>query len=120
MWFWVWGIAYRFENTNENLSKNELNEILAPVEGNVSLIKKSDFWDRFTIGLFGFCFASGFVCAFSVCKKREDFFKPKIVYPNMTKYLPFVYDNSNYLTNQKCFIITGTSIEFLTVFFNSS
>lgn len=65
VWFWVWGIAYRFENTNENLSKNELNEILVPVEGNVSFIKKSDFWDRFTIGLFGFCLASGFVCAFS-------------------------------------------------------
>ncbi|WP_443736135.1 hypothetical protein [Treponema sp.] len=33
VWFLFWGIAYRFENTNENLSKNELNEMLAPVEG---------------------------------------------------------------------------------------
>ena len=50
----------------------------------------------------------------------EDFNKPKIVYPNMTKYLPFFYDENAYCTNQKCFIITGKSIAFLTAFFNSS
>ena len=38
---------------------------------------------------------------------EEDFCKPKIVYPNMTKYMPFTYDEGAYLTNQKCFIITG-------------
>ena len=50
----------------------------------------------------------------------EDFFKPKIVYPNMTKYMPFVYDEANFLTNQKCFIVTGQSMAYLTAFFNSS
>jgi adenine-specific DNA-methyltransferase len=50
----------------------------------------------------------------------EDFFRPKIIYPNMTKYLPFVFDESGYLTNQKCFIVTGEKIEFLTAFLNSS
>ena len=50
----------------------------------------------------------------------EDFNKPKIIYPNMTKYMPFVYDNKAYCTNQKCFIITGQSIAYLTAFFNSS
>lgn len=50
----------------------------------------------------------------------EDFFRPKIVYPNMTKYLPFLYDHNGFLTNQKCFIITGKYVEFLTAFFNSS
>ncbi len=50
----------------------------------------------------------------------EDFFKPKIVYPNMTKYMPFVYDENAFLTNQKCFIITGQSMAYLTAFFNSS
>ena len=50
----------------------------------------------------------------------EDFSKQKIIYPNMTKYLPFVYDNKEFLTNQKCFIITGKNVEFLTAFFNSS
>ena len=50
----------------------------------------------------------------------EDFFKPKIIYPNMTKYMPFVFDKKMYLTNQKCFIITGKSVAYLTAFFNSS
>ena len=38
----------------------------------------------------------------------------------MTKYLPFVYDDKQHLTNQKCFIITGKNVAFLTAFFNSS
>ena len=50
----------------------------------------------------------------------EDFNLPKIVYPNMTKYMPFVYDENCFFTNQKCFIVTGECIAFLTVFFNSS
>jgi hypothetical protein len=50
----------------------------------------------------------------------EDFSKPKIIYPNMTKYMPFVFDNKMFLTNQKCFIITGKNVAYLTAFFNSS
>ena len=50
----------------------------------------------------------------------EDFSKPKIIYPNMTKYMPFVYDEKALLTNQKCFIITGENIAYLTAFLNSS
>ena len=50
----------------------------------------------------------------------EDFMRPKIIYPNMTKYLPFVYDDNQFLTNQKCFIITGEHVAFLTAFLNSS
>ena len=50
----------------------------------------------------------------------DDFLQPKIVYPNMTKYLPFVYDDKRHLTNQKCFIITGKNVAFLTAFLNSS
>ena len=50
----------------------------------------------------------------------DDFNKPKIVYPNMTKYMPFVYDDMGYYTNQKCFVITGQNIAYLTAFFNSS
>ena len=34
--------------------------------------------------------------------------------------MPFVYDNKSYLTNQKCFIITGNKVAFLTAFLNSS
>ncbi len=50
----------------------------------------------------------------------DDFNQPKIVYPNMTKFLPFYFDREQFLTNQKCFIITGKYIAFLTAFFNSS
>ena len=50
----------------------------------------------------------------------EDFNKPKIIYPNMTKYMPFFYDKNAYCTNQKCFIVTGQSMAYLTAFFNSS
>ena len=34
--------------------------------------------------------------------------------------MPFVYDEANFLTNQKCFIVTGQCMAFLTAFFNSS
>ncbi len=55
------------------------------------------------------------------CAYMEDFFKHKIIYPNMTKFLPFIYDDSKtFLTNQKCFIVTGENIAYLTAFFNSS
>lgn len=50
----------------------------------------------------------------------EDFYKQKIIYPNMTKFLPFLYDEEVFLTNQKCFIISGENIQYLTAFFNSS
>ena len=38
----------------------------------------------------------------------------------MTKYIPFVDDDEKYMTNQKCFIITGKHVAFLTAFLNSS
>lgn len=38
----------------------------------------------------------------------------------MTKYMPFVYDDKLYMTNQKCFIVTGKFTAYLTAFFNSS
>ncbi len=50
----------------------------------------------------------------------QDFDKPKIVYPNMTKYMPFYYDDQKFFTNQKCFIITGRHMSYLTAFLNSS
>ncbi len=51
-----------------------------------------------------------------------EFEKEKIIYPNMTKYLPFVLDNKGFLTNQKCFILTSdeVSLKFLTGYFNST
>ena len=50
----------------------------------------------------------------------EDFSKQKIIYPNMTKSLPFFLDVDGYMVNQKCFIVTGNNIGFLSAFFNSS
>jgi hypothetical protein len=54
------------------------------------------------------------------CIYMEDFSKQKIVYPNMTKFLPFYYDIDGFYINQKCFMITGKTIAFLTAFLNSS
>lgn len=55
------------------------------------------------------------------CVYYSDFEKPKIIYPNMTKYLPFIYDEKGYYTNQKCFIITSPTqpLKYLTGVMNS-
>jgi hypothetical protein len=50
----------------------------------------------------------------------EDFSKQKIMYPNMTKFLPFYYDDKGFFQNDKSFMITGTHLAFLTAFLNSS
>lgn len=47
---------------------------------------------------------------------HADFSKPKVIYPNMTKYLPFYFDqNEHFFGNQKCFIITSDSENLLTL-----
>ncbi|MBR4148237.1 MAG: restriction endonuclease, partial [Bacteroidales bacterium] len=50
----------------------------------------------------------------------DEFSKPKIMYPNMTKFIPFYYDKKGFYQNDKAFMITGNHVEFLTAFFNSS
>jgi methylase of polypeptide subunit release factors len=50
---------------------------------------------------------------------HEDFAKPKIIFPNMTKFLPFVYDETGIVANQKCFILSGENLKYLTGVFNS-
>ncbi|EFK33527.1 Type IIS restriction enzyme Eco57I [Chryseobacterium gleum] len=54
------------------------------------------------------------------CAYMEDFYRPKIIYPEITKFLNFYYDENEFLVNNKCFILTGKYIHFLTAFFNSS
>ena len=54
------------------------------------------------------------------CAYIEDFYKKKIVYPNMTKFMPFLLDKESFMTNQKCFIMTGKKLAYLTTFFNSN
>jgi hypothetical protein len=53
-------------------------------------------------------------------KYWEDFNKPKVMYPNMTKFLPFYYDTKGFFQNDKSFMITGDRIAYLTAFLNSS
>ena len=54
-------------------------------------------------------------------KYVEQFEKEKIIYPNMTLFLPFIYDDKKFYTNQKCFIITSKTVnlKFLVGYFNS-
>lgn len=51
---------------------------------------------------------------------RDDFSKQKIMYPNMTKFLPFYLDENGFMQNDKSFMITGQYLYFLTAFLNSS
>lgn len=53
------------------------------------------------------------------CAYLLEFEKPKIIFPNMTKNMPFFYDDSGYYTNQKCYIVTGKNLKYLTAVFNS-
>jgi len=46
------------------------------------------------------------------CDYINEFSKPKIMYPNMTKYLPFIYDETGYFGNDKTFIITSQDDSF--------
>ena len=54
------------------------------------------------------------------CAYLDDFCKPKIMYPNMTKYIPFYYDEKGFYQNDKSFMITGQHTAYLTAFLNSS
>ena len=54
------------------------------------------------------------------CAYLEDFSKPKIMYPNMTKYIPFYFDEKNFMQNDKSFMIAGNHLAYLTAFLNSS
>ena len=72
------------------------------------------------------------------CAYYPEFEKEKVLYPNMTKFLPFVYDSNGFYTivhlkgyglikvfkivslNDKSFIITGeNNLKYLTGYFNS-
>lgn len=53
---------------------------------------------------------------------HREFRKPKIIYPEITKWMPFFYDaEGDLFTNQKCFIMCGNDVPFayLTAVFNS-
>ncbi|GHT75260.1 hypothetical protein AGMMS50262_10020 [Bacteroidia bacterium] len=50
------------------------------------------------------------------CAYMEDFSKQKIMYPNMTKFLPFYLDEKRFMQNDKSFMITGKTLYFLVAF----
>ena len=55
------------------------------------------------------------------CAYLEAFYGPKIIYPNMTKFMPFVYDEDvHFLHNDKSFFMTGQHLHYLVAFLNSS
>ena len=54
------------------------------------------------------------------CAYIDDFLAPKIMYPNMTKYLPFYFDLKGFFTNDKGFFMRGNHLSYLTAFLNSS
>ncbi len=45
------------------------------------------------------------------CNYYPEFEKDKLIYPNLASRLFTVFDNDNFFTNQKCFIITSSSID---------
>ena len=58
------------------------------------------------------------------CVYTDEFLKPKIMYPNITKYLPFIYDEKGYFGNNKTYIITAKddsfSLKYLVAILNST
>lgn len=54
------------------------------------------------------------------CAYSDDFSQSKIMYPNMTKFIPFYYDEKGFYQNDKSFMITGNHLAYLTAFLNSS
>jgi tRNA1(Val) A37 N6-methylase TrmN6 len=49
----------------------------------------------------------------------DDFSRPKILYPEMTKYINFALDKESHVVNNKVFILTGQHIEYIIAFLNS-
>ncbi|AEA45024.1 Eco57I restriction-modification methylase domain-containing protein [Fluviicola taffensis] len=54
------------------------------------------------------------------CAYYDDFEKDKIIFLDITKYFPFVYDeNDHFLCTDRFFIMSGEHLKYLTCIFNS-
>ncbi len=108
------GFKAKLKQTGEILSKSEINNIIGYAKNHNIEVKEKDLLTsrKKTKNKW-------FETQDSI-NYWEDFSKQKIVYPNMTKYMPFLLDNEGFCTNQKCFIVTGESLPYLTAFFNSN
>ena len=54
------------------------------------------------------------------CAYVDQFDIPKIMYPEITKYMPFMYDESGFMMANTGYILTGKHISYLVAFLNSS
>lgn len=54
------------------------------------------------------------------CAYVDQFKLPKIIYPEISKYMPFYYDEDRFLVTNTGYMLTGTHISYLTAFLNSS
>lgn len=55
------------------------------------------------------------------CAYLQEFDRPKIVYPETTRFMPFFLDmNEKYLLNKTCFFLRGKHLGYLIAFLNSS
>ena len=54
------------------------------------------------------------------CAYIEEFNKPRIIYPEITKYMPFYYVEGIVYATNTCYILSGKHISYLTAFLNSS
>ena len=53
------------------------------------------------------------------CDYYSEFEKEKIIYPDTTKFLPFILDKGCYYISSTCFILTGENLTYLVSIFNS-
>lgn len=54
------------------------------------------------------------------CAYINQFDIPKVMYPEITKYMPFMYDESGFIMANTGYILTGKHISYLVAFLNSS
>ena len=47
------------------------------------------------------------------CAYMDDFFKPKIIYPETTQRAYFVYDNRGFMLDKTCFMLITNDAEYL-------
>jgi len=116
-----WTNLKRNKESSEIFFKNSYPSIYKHLknEGDLFLKKKFENENLKSKGLYERNDMGDYWWELRSCGYMNDFEKPKIIYPNMTKYLPFIYDDTGIYTNQKCFIITGDKLKYLTCFLNS-
>ncbi len=108
------GFKPKLKQTGETLTRQEIEQVMAHAKANGISLKETDLkTSRKKTN------NKWFETQDSI-SYWDDFSKQKIIYPEITKFLSFYYDEKAFYINNKCFIITGEHIHFLTAFLNSS